>query len=96
MPRTDHRVPEGSTEPRHRKFPELRLPAGMMSWSVAWKVCAFLPMLLLCAAMIVKVAGDQSDAGAPAAASGDDTAAFSERTAGPTPILTTPEPVEEA
>ena len=71
MPRTDDSAPKRSTEPRHRKFPELRLPEGKMSWGLAWKVCAFVPMVLLFAAMIVRVAGDQSDA-APEAARGDD------------------------
>ena len=61
-----------------------------MSWGLAWKVCAFVPMVLLFAAMIVRVSGDQSDADTPEAVRGDDTSAFSPRTTGPVPILTTP------
>lgn len=89
MPRTDVSVPERSTAPRHRALPELVLPEGKMSWSLAWKVCAFVPMVLLCAAMIVRVAGGQSDADTPEAVRGDDTSAISSSTTGPTPILTT-------
>lgn len=90
MPRTDDSAPKRSTEPRHRKFPELRLPEGKMSWGLAWKVCAFVPMVLLFAAMIVRVAGDQSDADTPEAVRGDDLSAFDSRSTGPNPILTTP------
>jgi len=88
MPRTDDSAPERATEPRHRKFPELRLPEGKLSWGLAWKVCAFVPMVLLFAAMIVRVAGDTSDADTPEAARGDDPSAFSSRTTGSNPILT--------
>lgn len=59
------------------------------SWGLVWKVCAFVPMVLLCAAMIVRIAGDQSDADTPEAVRGDDTSAISSSTTGPAPILTT-------
>lgn len=90
MPRTDVSVPERSNAPRPRALPELKMPDGKMSWSLAWKVCAFVPMVLLLASMIVRVAGDESDADTPEGARGDDTSAFSPLTAGSNPILTSP------
>ena len=56
------------------------------SWGLVWKVCAFVPMVLLCAAMIVRVAGGESDADRPEAVRGDDTSAIYSNT-GQAPIL---------
>jgi outer membrane biosynthesis protein TonB len=64
------------------------MPEGKLSWNLAWKVCAFVPMLLLCAAMIVRVAGDQSDADTPEAVTGEDTSAVYSSPTGPAPVLT--------
>ena len=90
MPRTDVSVPEGSTAPRHRRTPVPPAPEGRVSLSLAWKVCAFLPMLLLCTALVAHAVGDSSNAGSREAASGDNSSTFSSTTAGPRPILTTP------
>jgi hypothetical protein len=86
MPRTDVFVPERSIEPRRRVAPA---SDGRLSWGLAWKVCAFLPLALLCTAMVVQAAADRGNSGSREAARGADTSAISSSSAGPTPILTT-------
>ena len=72
MPRTDTLVPASD---------------GRVSWGLAWRVCAFLPIVLLCVGLTLRAVGGSSDAAPEAAA--EDTTASSSSTTGKAPILTT-------
>jgi len=72
MPRTDTLVPASD---------------GRVSWGLVWRVCAFLPMVLLCVALTVRALGGTSDAAPEAVA--DDTPTTSTSSTGTSPILTT-------
>jgi hypothetical protein len=90
MPFTEVSAPEGSAAPRHRAARVRLAPEGRVSWGLAWKVCAFLPLALLCTAMVVQAAADRGDSGPREAARGNDSSVISSNTPGPTPILSTP------
>jgi hypothetical protein len=51
------RVSESSEAPRHRAVPVAPGAEGSVAPSLAWKVCAVLPLVLLVVLMSVKVAG---------------------------------------
>lgn len=50
------RVSEDSLAPRHRAAPVTPGAEGAVAPSLAWKVCAVLPLVLLCVLMSVKIA----------------------------------------
>jgi len=90
MPFTDVSAPEGSAAPRRRATRVRPAPEGRVSWGLVWKVCAFLPLALLCTALTVRAAAGSGEGQGPEAARSNDSSVISSRTAGPTPILTTP------
>ena len=52
------RVSEDSLAPRHRAAPVRPGAEGAVATGLVWKVCAVLPIVLLCVLMSVKIAGN--------------------------------------